>query len=127
MATARVPLRSERFPLLAKIWLGGPQRGPHHKRKPANLIYDVEDYPPLPVTLVLALQHVFVLSVGWIFAVVLVTGIGGTGPRALSPAAGGLPPALRLVALPGYHPGRRTEPPVPHRRGKNANRTVFSE
>ena len=32
--------------------------------------------------MVLGLQHVFVISVGWIFAVVLVTAIGGTAAQA---------------------------------------------
>jgi hypothetical protein len=38
------------------------------REKPANLIYDVDEHPPLPIALVLALQHVAV-SVGWIFVV----------------------------------------------------------
>ncbi len=46
--------------------------------KPASLIYGVDDVPPRAVTLLLALQHVSVMSVGWIFVVVLVTAIGGT-------------------------------------------------
>jgi len=46
--------------------------------KPANLIYGVDDVPPRAVTLLLALQHVSLMSVGWIFVVVLVTAIGGT-------------------------------------------------
>ncbi len=50
--------------------------------KPANLIYGVDDVPPRGVALVLALQHVSVMSVGWIFVVVLVTAIGGTRAEA---------------------------------------------
>jgi xanthine permease XanP len=46
--------------------------------KPASLIYGVDDVPPRAVTMLLALQHVSVMSVGWIFVVVLVTAIGGT-------------------------------------------------
>ena len=48
------------------------------RTKPGNLIYGVDDVPPRTVTLLLALQHVSVMSVGWIFVVVLVTAIGGT-------------------------------------------------
>jgi xanthine permease XanP len=44
--------------------------------KPANLIYSVDEVPPLPLTIVLGLQHVFVMSVGWIFVVVVATSIG---------------------------------------------------
>ncbi|HTS03575.1 MAG TPA: solute carrier family 23 protein [Thermoanaerobaculia bacterium] len=46
--------------------------------KPASLIYGVDDVPPRGAMLLLALQHVSVMSVGWIFVVVLVTAIGGT-------------------------------------------------
>ncbi len=52
------------------------------RRKPANLIYDVDEVPPLSLRLVLALQHVFVTSVGWIFVVVMVNAIGGTAEQA---------------------------------------------
>jgi xanthine permease XanP len=47
-------------------------------KKPAGLIYGVGDKPPLTAVALLGLQHVSVLSVGWIFVVVIVTGIGGT-------------------------------------------------
>jgi len=57
------------------------ERGAGARKKPANLIYDVEDHPPLPVALVLALQHVVVISVGWIFVVVIVSGFGGTAEQ----------------------------------------------
>jgi len=56
-------------------------RGAGGRKKPANLIYDVEEHPPVPVALVLALQHVVVISVGWIFVVVVVSGIGGTAEQ----------------------------------------------
>ncbi|HEY6677144.1 MAG TPA: solute carrier family 23 protein [Terrimicrobium sp.] len=51
-------------------------------KKPTNLIYAVEDKPPLAATILLGLQHVSVISVGWIFVVVIVTGIGGTSEQA---------------------------------------------
>jgi xanthine/uracil permease len=46
--------------------------------KPADLTYGVDELPPLFDTLVLAFQHVLVMSVGWIFVVVLVTTVSGT-------------------------------------------------
>lgn len=52
------------------------------RRKPANLIYDVDEVPPLSQRIVLAVQHVFVISVGWIFVVVMTTGFGGTAEQA---------------------------------------------
>jgi xanthine permease XanP len=47
-------------------------------KKPAGLIYGVDDKPPLTAAALLGLQHVSVMSVGWIFVVVVITGIGGT-------------------------------------------------
>jgi len=46
--------------------------------KPATLIYSVDEVPPLPLTIALGLQHVFVMSVGWIFVVVAATSIGAS-------------------------------------------------
>lgn len=53
-------------------------------KKPADLIYGVDDKPPLSTVLLLGLQHVSVMSVGWIIVVVIVTGIGGTSGQAES-------------------------------------------
>jgi NCS2 family nucleobase:cation symporter-2 len=50
--------------------------------KPANLIYSVDEHPPLSLSVVLGLQHVFVMSVGWIFVVVVAAGIGASPPEA---------------------------------------------
>ena len=52
-------------------------------KKPANLIYSVDDKTPVS-TLRLGIQHVSVMSVGWIFVVVIVTGMGGTSEQAES-------------------------------------------
>jgi len=52
--------------------------------KPADLIYGVDESPPLLTTLVLGFQHVFVISVGWIFVVVLVTAVAGTPAQSQS-------------------------------------------
>ena len=46
-------------------------------RKPNNIIYGANDWPPVFVTLVLALQHIFVLSSTLIFPAILVQAIGG--------------------------------------------------
>ena len=47
-------------------------------RKPTNLIYGVDDEPPLATTLLLGFQHIFILSIAFIFPVVIVTEIGGS-------------------------------------------------
>ena len=53
-------------------------------KRPPQLIYSIEELPPIADALVLGLQHVFVMSVGWVFVVVLVAGIGGTPAQAQS-------------------------------------------
>lgn len=45
-------------------------------RKPQNLLYGVDERPPLKVTLVLALQHVFFLSFGLIVATMILRALG---------------------------------------------------
>jgi xanthine permease XanP len=47
-------------------------------KKPAGLIYAVDDKPPLTASMLLGLQHVFVMTSGWVLVVVVVTSIGGT-------------------------------------------------
>ena len=47
-------------------------------KKPAGLIYGVDDKPPLTASVLLGLQHVFVMTSGWVLVVVIVTSIGGT-------------------------------------------------
>jgi xanthine permease XanP len=47
-------------------------------KKPAGLIYGVDDKPPLTASVLLGLQHVFVMTSGWVLVVVIVTTIGGT-------------------------------------------------
>ena len=59
-----------------------PEARATERRKPANLIYDVDEVPPAWLRCILALQHVFVISVGWIFVVVMVSGFGGTAAQA---------------------------------------------
>jgi xanthine permease XanP len=47
-------------------------------RKPSNLIYGVDERPPLGVVLLLAFQHLFFLGVGLIIPVMIMRGIGAT-------------------------------------------------
>jgi xanthine permease XanP len=47
-------------------------------KKAAGLIYGVDDKPPLTASALLGLQHVFVMTSGWVLVVVIVTTIGGT-------------------------------------------------
>jgi xanthine permease XanP len=47
-------------------------------KKPAGLVYGVDDKPPLIASALLGLQHVFVMTAGWVMVVVIVTAIGGT-------------------------------------------------
>jgi xanthine permease XanP len=48
------------------------------RKKPAALLYDVDDNPPLLVRLGASIQHVFLMSVGWLYIVVIVNAVGGT-------------------------------------------------
>jgi xanthine permease XanP len=48
------------------------------RKKPANLIYDVDDVPPVAVQIIGAFQHLFVISAGWIYVLLVVNAIGGT-------------------------------------------------
>ncbi len=47
-------------------------------KRPANLIYGVDDKPPAMTLAVLAVQHIFLMSSTLVLPVVLVTEIGGT-------------------------------------------------
>jgi xanthine permease XanP len=48
------------------------------RKKPTTLIYDVDDVPPIAVQIAAAFQHLFVISVGWIYVLLVVNAIGGT-------------------------------------------------
>jgi xanthine permease XanP len=54
------------------------------RKRPSGLLYDVDEKPPLLVSLGVSLQHVFLLSVGWLYVVVIVNSIGGTEADAAS-------------------------------------------
>ncbi|MCX5855378.1 MAG: purine/pyrimidine permease [Deltaproteobacteria bacterium] len=45
-------------------------------QKPSNLVYGVDDQPPLRITLVLAVQHIFFLTAGLIVAAMISQAIG---------------------------------------------------
>lgn len=47
-------------------------------RRPANLIYSKDEMPPIPTALLLGIEHIFILSISFIFPVVIVSEIGGT-------------------------------------------------
>jgi xanthine permease XanP len=55
---------------------------PHPRKKPTSLVYDVDDNPPLLVRLGASIQHVFLMSVGWLYIVVLVNAVGGKEAQA---------------------------------------------
>jgi NCS2 family nucleobase:cation symporter-2 len=64
-------------------------------QKPSNLIYGVDEPPPLWMTALLGLQHVMVMSVTLILPVLIVQALGGTSSQAqdmvrLSLMAGGV-------------------------------------
>jgi NCS2 family nucleobase:cation symporter-2 len=70
------------------------------RKRPSGLLYDVDETPPLLVRLAVSLQHVFLLSVGWLYVVVIVNSIGGTEAQAesiirISMIAGGLATILQ--------------------------------
>ena len=54
------------------------------RKRPATLAYDVDEVPPVPLTLALAAQHLLAMSVGWIYVVVAVDAMGGSAGAAQS-------------------------------------------
>jgi xanthine permease XanP len=54
------------------------------RKKPANLIYGVDDVPPRAVQIAGAFQHLFVMSVGWLYVLLVVSAIGGTSAETQS-------------------------------------------
>ena len=70
------------------------------RKRPSNLLYDVDETPPLLVRLGVSAQHVFLLSVGWLYVLVIVNSIGGTEAEVqaiirISMIAGGLATILQ--------------------------------
>ncbi len=73
------------FPQSLRRWRDwrGPIAFPGRK-KPASLIYNVDDIPPMAVQIGAAFQHLFVISVGWIYVLLVSNAIGGTSADAQS-------------------------------------------
>ena len=51
-------------------------------KRPPNLIYGVDDTPPLLTRLLLGVQHVFIITISLIFPVLIVRTIGGSAAQA---------------------------------------------
>jgi len=65
------------------------------RKKPANLIYDVDEVPPFIVQLGLSIQHIFMMSIGWLYVSVIANAVGATHTQTaslirMSMLAGGL-------------------------------------
>ncbi len=70
--------------------------------KPAGLIYAAEERPPLGITLLQGLQHVCIISIAFIFPVIVVRAMGGSYDQAsslvsMSMMAGGLGSILQAL------------------------------
>jgi xanthine permease XanP len=48
-----------------------------NRKKPANLIYDVDESPGIGALIMLGLQHICLLSIAFVFPVIIVEAIGG--------------------------------------------------
>ncbi len=48
------------------------------RKKPANLIYDVDESPGIGSLVMLGLQHIFVMTIAFVIPVIIVDAIGGT-------------------------------------------------
>jgi xanthine permease XanP len=80
--------------------------------KPANLLYGVNEKPPLPVVLVLGLQHVFILFISLIFPALIVNLMGDAIDSdsarsfvSLSMIAGGIITILQAIRFKGIGSG----------------------
>jgi xanthine permease XanP len=49
------------------------------RKKPTNLIYDVDETPGIGSLILLGIQHIFLLAIAFVFPVLVVDAIGGTG------------------------------------------------
>lgn len=54
------------------------------RKRPTNLLYDVDETPPLFVGLGVAIQHIFLMSVGWLYIVLIMDSAGGTSAQTLN-------------------------------------------
>lgn len=80
------------------------------RKKPSNLLYDVDEVPPVIVRLGLSIQHVFMMSTGWLYVSVIAGAVGASPVQTesmirMSMLAGGLATILqasRTVIGSGY-------------------------
>lgn len=80
------------------------------KRKPANLIYGQDDAVPLPICLLLGLQHSFHVTTALIFAMIVLQGMGASMAQAgffisMSLLAGGIAVIIQAVNKKGIGSG----------------------
>src|ERR1700728_4710137 len=54
------------------------------RKRPTNLVYDVDSTPPMVVELGVAIQHIFLMSVGWIYVVLIMNSVGADSVRTLN-------------------------------------------
>ena len=62
----------------------GPGRVPARRKRPTSLIFDVDDHAPPLVSLGVAIQHIFLMSVGWIYVVLIMNSAGATATQSLN-------------------------------------------
>jgi xanthine permease XanP len=74
--------------LASRLWRSvrrlSPANQARPRKRPSDLAYDVDEVPPLPLSLALASQHVLAMSVGWIYVIVAIDAMGGTASQAQS-------------------------------------------
>lgn len=80
------------------------------KRKPSNLIYGLDDAIPLPILLLLGLQHSFHVTTALIFAMIVLQGMGASPAQAsffvsMSLLAGGIAVILQALNRKGIGSG----------------------
>ena len=80
------------------------------KRKPANLIYGLDDRIPLPICLLLGLQHSFHVTTALIFAMIVLQGMGASIAQAgffisMSLLSGGIAVILQALNKKGIGSG----------------------
>src|SRR5215467_7128972 len=104
MATEGLPnsfLASLRYRVLTWVSLKDPGEADLNPRKrPSNLLFDVDEAPPVLMRLAISVQHIFLMSVGWLYVVVIVNAVGGGSSQAeslirMSMIAGGLATILQ--------------------------------
>jgi xanthine permease XanP len=67
---------------------GGPVQStsgrPLKRKRPTNLLFDVDESPSLLVGLGVAVQHIFLMSVGWLYVVLIMDATGGTSAQTMN-------------------------------------------